>query len=172
MTALRPFAKRERHKRRWLIVFIIEWELIIRLVVASALGFLIGLERELAGQPAGERTHALVALGAATYSVLSLNGFPGGDQSRVAAGVVTGIGFLGAGMILRGSDARVRGLTTAAGIWAVGGIGLAIGAGQYALGIAATVLVGAILALESMFGIDRGIDRWRKRRRMSRKQDD
>jgi putative Mg2+ transporter-C (MgtC) family protein len=154
------------------MMFVIEWELIVRLVVASVLGFMVGLERELAGQPAGERTHALVALGAATFSVLSLHGFPGGDQARVAAGVVTGIGFLGAGMILRGSGARVRGLTTAAGLWAVGGIGLAIGAGQYALGIGATVLVGAILALESVFGIDRGIARWRKRRIKARECDD
>jgi len=154
------------------MVFVIEWELIIRLVVASFLGFLIGLEREFAGQPAGERTHALVALGSATFSILSLHAFPGGDQARVAAGVVSGIGFLVAGMILRGSGARVRGLTTAAGIWAVGGIGLAIGAGQYGIGVAATVLVGLILGMESVFGIDRGIVRWRKRRLKARKQDD
>ena len=94
-----------------------ELETVGRLVLAAVLGYLIGLERESAGQAAGERTHALVALGSAAFALLSITAFPGSDSSRVAAGVVTGLGFLGAGTILKGEDTRVRGLTTAAGIW-------------------------------------------------------
>jgi putative Mg2+ transporter-C (MgtC) family protein len=141
-----------------------EWEMIGRLLLAAFLGFAIGLERELAGQPAGERTHALVALGAATFGLVSLTAFPGSDTARVAAGVVTGIGFLGAGMILRREGQEVHGLTTAAGIWAVGGIGLSIGAGAYVLGVAAAVLVGTILALERWLKIDKRLEMHRTRR--------
>ncbi len=137
-----------------------EWELVARLVLAAFLGMLIGLERELAGQPAGERTHALAALGSAAFALISLEAFPEGDQARVAAGVVTGLGFLGAGMILQREDI-VLGLTTAAGIWTVGAIGLAIGAGQYVLGLTAAALVGVILALERLFRIDERLARRR-----------
>ncbi|MEA3375629.1 MAG: MgtC/SapB family protein [Chloroflexota bacterium] len=130
-----------------------EWEMAGRLVLATILGLLIGLERESVGQPAGERTHALVSLGSAAFSLISLVSFPGGDQARVAAGVVTGLGFLGAGMILKGEE-EVHGLTTAAGIWVVGAVGLAIGAGWYLLGIATAALVGVVLGLERIFRID------------------
>ncbi len=140
-----------------------QWELVARLVLAAFLGMLIGLERELAGQPAGERTHALAALGSAAFALLSLEAFPEGDQARVAAGVVTGLGFLGAGMILQREDV-VLGLTTAAGIWAMGAIGLAIGAGQYLLGLTAAALVGVILALERLFRIDERLARRRAAR--------
>ncbi len=91
-----------------------ELETIGRLVLATVQGFVIGLEREAAGQAAGERTHALVALGSAAFALLSITAFPGSDTSRVAAGVVTGLGFLGAGTILKSGDTQVRGLTTAA----------------------------------------------------------
>lgn len=91
-----------------------ELETIGRLVLATVLGFVIGLEREAAGQAAGERTHALVALGSAAFALLSITAFPGSDTSRVAAGVVTGLGILGAGTILKSGDTQVRGLTTAA----------------------------------------------------------
>jgi putative Mg2+ transporter-C (MgtC) family protein len=136
-------------------------ELVARLILAATLGFLIGLERELRGQAAGERTHALVALGSAAFALLSGRAFPGGDTARVAAGVVTGIGFLGAGMILKREGARIEGLTTAAGIWAVGSIGLAIGAGMYLLGTVTAALVGLILAAESVLRLDERLDRWR-----------
>ena len=120
-------------------------EMIIRLGLASVVGFLVGLDRESTGHPAGERTHALVALGAATFAMISDRAFPGSDPARVAAGVVTGIGFLGAGMIVNQNPDRVSGLTTAAGIWAVGGIGLSIGAGLYWLGISSAGFVLLIL---------------------------
>jgi putative Mg2+ transporter-C (MgtC) family protein len=129
-----------------------------RLVLAAFVGLVIGLERELVGQPAGERTHALASLGAAAFGLISLLSFPAGDQARVAAGVVTGLVFLGAGMILKRDD-RVQGLTTAAGIWAVGAIGLAIGAGLYLLGIVTALLVGVILGLERILRIDERLAR-------------
>lgn len=86
-----------------------DWELVGRLVLAAALGFFIGLEREFRGQAAGERTHALVCLGSAAFALISARAFPGGDTARVAAGVVTVIGFLGAGMILKREGERIEG---------------------------------------------------------------
>lgn len=136
-------------------------ELVGRLILAAVLGFLIGLEREFRGQAAGERTHALVALGAAAFALLSARAFPGGDTARVAAGVVTGLGFLGAGMILKREGERVEGLTTAAGLWAVGSIGLAIGAGMYLLGTVTAALVGLILGAESVLRLDERFERRR-----------
>lgn len=138
-----------------------EWELVGRVVLAAVLGYLIGLERELTGQPAGERTHALVALGAAAFALISGRAFPGGDTARLAAGVVTGLGFLGAGMILKRRGEGVQGLTTAAGIWAVGAIGLAVGAGMYLLGITTAALVGLILASDRALKLDQRLARWR-----------
>lgn len=142
-----------------------ELELVGRLILATLLGFLIGLERELAGQPAGERTHALASLGAATFALISVSAFPGSDPARVAAGVVTGLGFLGAGMILKGGEERIHGLTTAAGIWAVGGIGLAVGAGLYLLGVSSAILVGLLLALERLLKIDERLARRKRKQR-------
>lgn len=138
-----------------------EMELVGRLVLATALGFIIGLEREFRGQAAGERTHALVCLGSAAFALLSGWAFPGADTARVAAGVVTGIGFLGAGMILKREGERIEGLTTAAGIWAVGSIGVAIGVGMYVLGIVTAVLVGLILTAESVLKLDERLERRR-----------
>ncbi|TKJ30060.1 MAG: magnesium transporter MgtC [Chloroflexi bacterium B3_Chlor] len=138
-----------------------EWELVSRLILAAFFGFLIGLEREFRGQAAGERTHALVALGAAAFALISGRAFPGGDTARVAAGVVTGIGFLGAGMILKKEGAKIEGLTTAAGLWAVGSMGLAIGAGMYLLGTVTAALVGLILAAESILRLDERLERRR-----------
>jgi putative Mg2+ transporter-C (MgtC) family protein len=140
---------------------VLEWEMVGRVILATVIGYLIGLERELTGQPAGERTHALVALGAAVFALISGVAFPGGDTARVAAGVVTGLGFLGAGMILKKEGEEIQGLTTAAGIWAVGAIGLAIGAGMYVLGIPSAVLVGLILVSERALNLDKRLARWR-----------
>lgn len=139
-------------------------EIIARLALAASLGFFVGLERALAGQAAGERTHALAAVGAATFGLISVAGFPGADPTRVASGVVTGLGFLGAGMILKGIGDEIRGLTTAAGIWAVGGSGLAIGMGLYWLGIGAALVVGLLLATERLMKIDERVARRRQPR--------
>ena len=138
-----------------------ELEPIARLVLAAVIGFVIGLEREAAGQPAGERTHALVALGSATFALLSLKAFPGADSARVAAGVVSGLGFLGAGMILRDADDRIRGLTTAAGLWGVGAIGLAIGSGMYLIGIACAIIAALILVSERVLRLGERLARKR-----------
>lgn len=115
-------------------------EMILRLVVSSILGGIIGLEREVKSRPAGIRTHMLVSLGATLLMLVSMYGFEGGDPARLAAQVVSGIGFLGAGAILRKGD-DVSGLTTAASVWVSGGIGLAIGNGYYMGGVITALIV-------------------------------
>lgn len=125
-----------------------EWEMILRLLLAGVLGALIGFERRSHFKEAGLRTHFVVSLGSALIMLVSKYGFNdlegvtsvGLDPSRVAAQVVSGIGFLGAGTIIV-EHQYVRGLTTAAGLWATAGIGLAIGAGMYIPGASATLLI-------------------------------
>ena len=116
----------------------------LRLVLAVVLGSLIGLEREVHNRPAGFRTHILVSVGAALFTLVSVYGITGGDPGRIAAQIVSGIGFLGAGTILR-EGANIKGLTTAASLWAVAGIGMASGAGYYVGALATTVLVLVVL---------------------------
>ena len=118
-------------------------EQVIRLLLAAAMGALIGLERDLTAKPAGIRTHMLVSLGACVLTLIGLYEFPL-DSARIAAGVVTGIGFLGAGAIMGGQDG-VHGLTTAAGIWVTAAVGLAVGTGSYVIAAVSTLLVVAIL---------------------------
>jgi len=126
----------------------IEWNFIVRLLVAGALGGLIGFEREFRAKEAGLRTHFIVALGSALFMLISQYAFSGRfDASRVAAQVVSGIGFIGAGVIIFQKNA-VRGVTTAAGLWVAAAIGLASGAGMYDIAIAATLLT--IICLETM----------------------
>jgi putative Mg2+ transporter-C (MgtC) family protein len=125
-------------------------ELVLRLALAAALGGAIGLERELREREAGLRTHLLVSLGSALFTVVSAYGFHTflnsganvvrADPSRIAAQIVTGIGFLGAGAIIR-QGLSVRGLTTAATLWVVAAIGMACGAGYYSAAVVTTVLV-------------------------------
>jgi putative Mg2+ transporter-C (MgtC) family protein len=124
----------------------VQLEMILRILLAAALGAVIGLQREMVGKPAGARTLGLISVGAAIFSVISTLSFPGGDPSRIAAGVVTGIGFLGAGAILH-RHGGVEGLTTAATIWASAGIGLAAGAGLYIIAPSVTVIILIILFL-------------------------
>ncbi len=112
----------------------------LRLLAATILGAAIGYERERRGRPAGLRTLTLVCLGSAAFTVASVIGFPGSDPSRVAAGVVAGIGFLGAGTILR-EQGSVIGLTTAATIWVVAGLGMLLGAGLYILAFTMCALI-------------------------------
>ncbi|HYM53250.1 MAG TPA: MgtC/SapB family protein [Candidatus Dormibacteraeota bacterium] len=123
-------------------------ELGMRLAAGLVLGAVIGFERELHRQPAGFRTHSLVALGAALFTIVSAYAFvgPGVDPTRIAAQIVSGIGFIGAGTILqhRGS---VRGLTTAASLWAVAAIGTAAGAGLLVMAVVGTALILVVLAL-------------------------
>lgn len=119
-----------------------ELEMIGRLALAGVLGAIIGLERELRGYPAGIRTLALVTLGAALFTDASQ--IFDGDRGRVAAQIVTGIGFLGAGVIFR-EGYTVRGITTAATIWASAAIGMAIGLELYIVAVLGTILVFALL---------------------------
>jgi len=113
----------------------------LRLLLAAVLGSLVGLEREIHRHPAGMRTHLLVSLGAAGFTVLSIGAFGQGgvDPSRVAAQIVTGIGFLGAGAILK-EGANVRGLTTAASLWVIAAVGMAAGVGAWVTAVTITVI--------------------------------
>ena len=123
----------------------VEIEIIIKIVLAAALGMLVGFEREIHRKPAGLRTHSLVCLGATLFTIVSLSMTGNNvDISRVAAGVVAGIGFISGGMIFRADD-RVRGLTTAAELWVLAAVGLAIGIGFYFAAIVTTVVVLIIL---------------------------
>jgi uncharacterized membrane protein YhiD involved in acid resistance len=118
---------------------------LVRLALAGLVAGLIGLERELAGKAAGIRTYGLVGLGAAMFTVTAIYGFGSLDYaSRIVGGVITGIGFLGAGAILH-TRVHVVGLTTAAGLWVAAGVGLAIGSGLYLIGIGAGVLMFVLL---------------------------
>ncbi len=141
----------------------------LRLLVAAILGALVGLEREIHERPAGMRTHLLVSLGSAGFTVLSIAAFtaPGADPGRIAAQIVSGIGFLGAGAILK-EGATVRGLTTAASLWAVAAVGMAAGAGAWVIAITVTAI--AIISLwplrlvtERMIGRERHQVRMRLR---------
>lgn len=121
----------------------VQVEYLVRIFVAACLGLLIGSERKNRNKSAGIRTHVIVALGAALIMVVSKYGFMDvekADAARVAAQVVSGIGFLGAGVIFVRNN-LVNGLTTAAGIWATAGVGLALGAGMYVVGISSALLV-------------------------------
>jgi putative Mg2+ transporter-C (MgtC) family protein len=121
-----------------------------RLLLAAVCSGLIGYERETAQKPAGLRTHTLVGVGAAVFSVASIIGFEGPDQSRIAAQIVTGVGFLGAGAIFR-EGAIVSGLTTAAGLWVVASIGMAAGSGSYWLaGIGTGVTIATLFGLRAI----------------------
>ncbi|MBE0415065.1 MAG: MgtC/SapB family protein [Dehalococcoidia bacterium] len=130
-----------------------ELEMVLRLLLAVAMGGLIGLERQHAKKPAGLRTHVLVCIGAALFTIASIYGFgEGSDPARVAAGVVAGIGFLGAGTIIRTPEGILVGLTTASSIWAVAAIGLVAGAGLYILTPVATLLMLIVLRLPKWIG--------------------
>ena len=120
--------------------------MVLRLLLAAALGAIIGYQRERAGKPAGLRTHTLICIGSALFTIASIYGFGGADPARIAAGVVTGIGFLGAGAIIRTRE-HIVGLTTAASIWAVAAIGLTAGAGLYLISTVTAAVIMIILLL-------------------------
>ena len=125
----------------WTVLRDPQVDALVKVVVAGLVGALIGLEREMDGKPAGIRTYGLVAMGAAIFTTVGIQTFgPGDPGSRVAAQIVTGIGFIGAGTILQ-MKRRVVGLTTAAGVWVAAAVGMAIGGGLYVLGIGAGVIL-------------------------------
>jgi putative Mg2+ transporter-C (MgtC) family protein len=126
-----------------------EWALLGRMALATGLGYAIGFEREWRGKPAGERTFALIGLGAAGFTAIGVVGFPASAE-KVIAGVVTGVGFLGAGLIFREATGGILGLTTAASAWAVAAVGVLVGSGAFLSGIASTLLVLFILELNRL----------------------
>jgi putative Mg2+ transporter-C (MgtC) family protein len=126
-----------------------EWALLGRMALAAGLGYAIGFEREWRGKPAGERTFALIALGAAGFTAIGVEGFPSSAE-KVIAGVVTGVGFLGAGLIFREATGGLLGLTTAASAWAVAAVGVLVGSGAFLSGILSTLLVLFILELNRL----------------------
>ncbi len=150
-----------------------EWaELLLRIVVAAVCGWLVGVERSRRFKDAGVRTHCMVACSAALLMIVSKYGFAdletaggvffagvrGADSSRIASQIVTGVGFLGAGVIYRDRKLATKGLTTAAGIWAVCGIGMAIGSGLYVIGVFATAFIMFLQYVTHRFNI--GADRY------------
>ena len=134
----------------------IDWNLILRLFLAGLMGGFIGLEREFRAKEAGLRTHFVVALGSALFMIISQYAFMGRfDAARVAAQVVSGIGFIGAGVIIFQKNV-VRGVTTAAGLWVAAAIGLACGAGMYAVALAASLMTALCLEMMHFFHIRYG----------------
>ncbi len=125
----------------------IELEMVLRLLLSVVLGAIIGYQRERAGKPAGLRTTVLVSIGAALFTIASIYGFgTAADPSRVAAGILVGVGFIGAGAIMR-REGGLEGLTTAATIWVAAAVGLAAGAGLYLISAVATALILIMLLL-------------------------
>ncbi len=128
----------------------VRWDLAARIAIAAILGGIVGLEREWTGHPAGLRTNILVSVGSCLFTALSIEGFPlrgqAQDTARIAAQIVTGIGFLGGGALIQ-TRGHVRGLTTAATIWMIAAIGMAVGTGLYFLAVFSTLLTVGVLVL-------------------------
>jgi putative Mg2+ transporter-C (MgtC) family protein len=126
----------------------------LELLVAAILGGLIGLERELRGKPAGIKTNALIAMGAALFTQMSEQLSGRVDAARISAQIVTGVGFIGAGMILRSPAGKVQGLTSAATVWAVAAVGLAVGGRAHVTAVAGTAAILFILVVIN------GVEKW------------
>jgi putative Mg2+ transporter-C (MgtC) family protein len=126
-------------------VYLHDFALFGRIALSGAYGFVIGWEREVRGRPAGARTFALVCAGSGALTVVGIDAFPD-TAEKLIAGIVSGIGFIGAGLVLRDEVGHVRGLTTASAIWAASSIGIMTGAGRFVLATCTTLLV--LLLLE------------------------
>lgn len=138
-------------------------EVIQRLLLAAGLGALVGLEREWSQKSAGLRTNTLISLGAGLFTIMSveLAGGPGADPTRVASQIVTGVGFLGGGAILR-TGMSVKGLTTAATIWVNAAVGIAAGAGEFRIAVLGTLT--ALMVLHGLLPVERAMERSTERR--------
>ncbi len=136
----------------WVIAFrSLGWIAAGQVTLAAILGGIIGIEREWRGRPAGFRTNMLISIGSCLFTILSITGFPldgsaAQDSARIAAQVVSGVGFLGAGALLQTRN-KTKGMTTAATIWLVAAIGMSVGTGNYFLAVFTTVLTAAVLQL-------------------------
>lgn len=131
----------------------LQTEAVFLLILAALLSMIIGIDRERRRRPAGLRTHMLVGVGACMFTVLSIYAFPGADPARVAAQIVVGIGFLGAGTIIQ-SKKNVHDLTTAASIWTTAAVGMTVGAGAWLLAVAATLIIWTVLSIIRRFSKD------------------
>jgi putative Mg2+ transporter-C (MgtC) family protein len=122
------------------------------ITLSAVLGGLVGWQRERSGKAAGLRTYALVCIGSTVFTFLSIYGFSGTtiDQTRIAAQIITGIGFIGAGSIIH-KESSVEGLTTASGLWAIAAVGMLVGTGWYAESIITTIIIMMILVLNKKF---------------------
>jgi putative Mg2+ transporter-C (MgtC) family protein len=125
----------------------LDLEISLRLLLATVLGGVIGFQREWTGKEAGLRTNILICVGSALFTALSLYAFPGSEPARIAAQIATGVGFIGAGVILHRDGGSVKGLTSAATIWAVAGIGMAAGAGMYIVSAVSCAITTGVLML-------------------------
>jgi putative Mg2+ transporter-C (MgtC) family protein len=146
-------------------------ELIKRLCLSALLGSVLGLEREWRGKSAGLRTNILIAMGSTLFTMMSIDVSTGsgGDSTRIASGIVTGIGFIGAGAIMR-TGAGIKGLTTAAMIWVNAAIGVAVGGGEHRVAVIATVVTLVVLVL--LDPVERVLARRRPRKRPARRPTD
>ncbi len=117
----------------------IELVIVMKIIIATLFGGIIGYEREISRKAAGLRTHILVCLGSTIFTILSLQAFPGADTSRVASYIIAGIGFIGAGTVIQTKE-KIIGLTTAASLWITAAIGMAIGSEFYILALIATII--------------------------------
>ena len=136
-------------------------EIIIRFLLAALWGGLVGAEREYRSKSAGFRTMIMISVGSCLFTMMSAYIGAGSNPDRIASNIVTGIGFLGAGVIFRG-DNRVNGITTAATIWTVAAVGMGIGCGQYFAAGCASILILVILSILPY--IESAIDRWKPKR--------
>jgi putative Mg2+ transporter-C (MgtC) family protein len=125
-------------------------ELFFALLLTAGLSMLIGLDRERQDQPAGLRTHMLVGIGSCLFTVISIYGFADGDPGRVASQILPGMGFLGAGAIIK-NGSNIRGLTTAGSMWATSAVGMAVGTGAWLLALSATLLIWVVLVIIHRF---------------------
>lgn len=130
-------------------MFVHDLALFGRVALGTALGFGVGWEREVRGHPAGSRTFALVAAASAALSAIALDAFPN-TAEKLIAGIVTGIGFIGAGIVLRDPTGHIRGLTTAAAVWAIASVGIICGAGRFVLAAGTAGLFLLILEIPSI----------------------
>ena len=128
----------------------LQFTITLQLIVAALLSMIIGMDRERNRKSAGLRTHMLTGVGACLFTALSFHAFPAGDPTRIASNIVTGIGFLGAGTIVRrGSEAGD--LTTAASIWSTAAVGMAVGTSAWFLAVSSTLIIWSILAVIRLF---------------------
>ncbi len=118
---------------------LLPWDLYSRILIAGFLGAMIGMERDLSGRPAGLRTNMIIAISSCLFTILSLYAFGGGVVDRIASNIVVGVGFLGAGALMH-HKTQVLGLTTAADIWLVAAVGMAVGAGFYSIAVFVSVV--------------------------------